>query len=73
MREYAQVKTQFGPEYFSFDQLLVVSPQKGTKCSWQAVSKQVIDWMNELVVQEVHKRNQNRVLRAIPSPPRYPS
>jgi hypothetical protein len=65
------LRRTLGAEWFAFDRFSYVGPYRAPYASWPDVHQHIIDWLNALVVPEVLRRNQKRVLRAIPQPPQF--
>ncbi len=70
-RSHAELFQLLGPEWFTFDMFTYVGPFENSYASWVDILQHLIDWLNHLVVPEVLRRNQSRVLRVISSPPQF--
>ena len=57
--------------WFAFSSFTYVGPLFNNAACWSHFHQHVIAWLNHLVVPEIFQKNNNRVLRAIPKPPRY--
>jgi len=66
---YHDLRAALGPEYYSFTKFSYLGPWRDGMMSWPHLMSHLVTWMNDLVVPEVLRRNQARVLRAIPQPP----
>lgn len=70
-RNHTELFQLLGAEWFAFDKFTYVGPFENSSASWADIFQHLIDWLNHLVVPEILRRNQSRVLRVIPSPPRF--
>lgn len=70
-RNHAELYDILGEEWFSFGLFTYVGPFSPTAACWPDVQAHIIAWLNHLVIPEILKRNQTRVLRAIPNPPNF--
>lgn len=66
---YQDLRMALGPAYFSFTKFSYLGPFRDGMISWPHLTSHLQSWINDLVLPEVLKRNQTRVLRAIPEPP----
>jgi len=67
---HQELKELIGSEYFSFSRFSYVGPWQDGKVSSSHLVSHLVAWINALLLPEVLRRNQARVLRAIPQPPR---
>lgn len=70
-RSHFDLYALLGPSWFSFDRFTYVGPFRPNMACWPDVHSHLIDWLNHLVIPEILRRNKQRVLRAIPSPPKF--
>jgi hypothetical protein len=70
-RSYEDLYELLGPSWFSFSRFTYVGPHKDSFACRPDVNQQLVSWLNHLVLPEIFKRNEARVLRAIPNPPRF--
>lgn len=70
-RTHEELYRILGETWFSFSRFAYVGPYKNSFASWPDVNQHLVSWLNRLVLPEVFKRNQARVLRAIPNPPQF--
>lgn len=68
---HADLFNLLGSEWFSFRRFTYVGPYKDSYACWPDLNQHLVDWLNHLVLPEVLRRNETRVLRAIPKPPQF--
>jgi hypothetical protein len=73
LRTHSQLRELLGPTWFSSNKFSYVGPWNGTSACWPDLNRHLIDWLNEMVLPDVLKRNMTRILRAIPQPPQLNS
>jgi len=66
---HQELRVALGSQYFSFSKFSYVGPYRDGKLSWPHLATHLMAWLNDIVLPEVLRRNQTRVLRAIPRPP----
>lgn len=71
MRTYQQLVNMLGSQWYGFDHFTYIGPYQSPFASWPHVSQHLEEWVNSIVIPEVMRRNQNRVLRAIPPSPAF--
>ena len=70
-RSHLELFRILGNGWFSFHRFTYVGPYKSPYACWPDLSQHLIDWLNHLVIPEVLRRNETRILRAIPRPPQF--
>jgi S1-C subfamily serine protease len=70
-RNHQELFKLLGQDWFNFNMFTYVGPYAAPFACWPHASDHIVDWLNNLVVPEVLKRNQARVLRAIPPAPKF--
>lgn len=70
-RNHQELFEMLGSDWFSFERFTYVGPYLDSLACWPDAAEHLIDWLKALVIPEVLKRNQSRVLRAIPTPPQF--
>lgn len=70
-RSHSDLYTLFGTDWFGFSKFTYVGPYNESHACWPDLNQNLIDWLNHLVLPEVLRRNEARVLRAIPKPPQF--
>jgi hypothetical protein len=70
-RSHQTLYSILGTSWFSFDTFTYVGPYSAPFACWPDATKHLQDWLNHLVLPEVLRRNEARVLRAVPQPPQY--
>lgn len=68
-RNHRELATLLGNTWFSSGKFTYVGPYSDSFACWPDIARHLIDWLNAFVVPEVLKRNQERVMRAIPPSP----
>ncbi len=70
-RSHGDLVNLLGPTWFGFNRFTYVGPYSSPFASWPDAEKHLTDWLNNLVIPEILKRNEERVLRAIPPAPQF--
>ena len=70
-RSHQELFKLLGPNWFDFNTFTYVGPYGAPFACWPHASEHIVDWLNTLVVPEVIRRNQSRVLRALPPAPQF--
>jgi hypothetical protein len=70
-RNHQELFRLLGPTWFAFDRFTYVGPYSTPFACWPDAEAHLVDWLNTLVIPEVLRRNQARVLRAIPPAPQF--
>jgi len=70
-KRHSELFHLLGPDWFSFRRFTYVGPYQDSYACWPDLNQNLIDWLNHLVLPEVLKRNESRILRAIPKPPQF--
>ena len=70
-KRHAELFRLLGTDWFSFRRFTYVGPYHDSYACWPDLNQNLMDWLNHLVLPEVLKRNESRILRAIPKPPQY--
>jgi hypothetical protein len=70
-RSHSELFALLGSDWFSFNRFTYVGPYKDSYACWPDLNQNLIDWLNHLVLPEVLRRNETRILRAIPKPPQF--
>jgi len=70
-RNHSELFVLLGLEWFSFQRFTYVGPYRDSCACWPDLNQHLIDWLNHIVLPEVIKRNETRILRAIPKPPQF--
>ena len=68
---FASLYEALGDEYFGFDRFAYLGPCSERALSSEHVVTHLTDWVGRLVLPEVMKRNQTRMLRAFPNAPKF--
>jgi len=71
LRNHSELYGLLGATWLAFDRFAYVGPYLDPYMSWSHLSGHIIAWLNNIVVPEVLKRNEARIMRAIPSPPQF--
>lgn len=69
LKSHQELFKLLGPNWFAFDKFTYVGPYENSYACWPHASDHLVDWLNSVVIPEILKRNQARVLRAIPPAP----
>jgi Trypsin-like peptidase domain len=70
-RNHQELFGLLGSDWFAFDRFTYVGPYSNSLACWPDAVEHLNDWFYTFVFPEVLKRNQSRVLRAIPKPPQF--
>jgi hypothetical protein len=70
-RLHSELFALLGSDWFSFQRFTYVGPYRDSYACWPDLNQHLIDWLNHIVLPEVFKRNEKRILRAIPKPPQF--
>ena len=70
-RSHSELFALLGHDWFSFRRFTYVGPYRNSYACWPDLNQNLIDWLNHLVLPEVLRRNETRILRAIPKPPQF--
>jgi S1-C subfamily serine protease len=70
-RSHDEIFGLLGSDWISFDRFTYVGPYNAPHACWSDLSQHLGDWLTQHVLPEVFRRNQARVLRAIPQAPRF--
>ncbi len=70
-RTPADLRSSLGADWVSFRRFTYVGPYNETRACWPHLARHLEEWLNEVVLPEVLRRNRTRVVRAIPQPPLY--
>jgi trypsin-like peptidase len=68
---YRQLRSILDETYFSFQRFTYVGPWKDGMLSWPHLQDHLVGWINEMILPEVLRRNEARVLMAVPQPPHF--
>jgi hypothetical protein len=71
LRNQNELYRLLGATWLAFERFTYVGPYSDSYVSWPHMSDHIIAWLNNIVVPEVLKRNETRIMRAIPSPPQF--
>ncbi|MFC2169664.1 serine protease [Acidobacteriota bacterium] len=71
LRNNNELHQLLGATWLSFDRFTYVGPYLDSHMSFPHLSGHIIDWLNNIVVPKVLKRNEARIMMAIPSPPQF--
>lgn len=67
---HSELRAQLGEGYFSFNRFTYVGPWGDGMMSWDHLLSNLLAWINQVLRPEVTRRNQARIARAIPTPPK---
>ena len=70
-RTHSELFSLLESDWFSFRRFTYIGPYRDSYACWPDLNQNLIDWLNHLVLPEVLKRNESRILRAIPKPPQF--
>jgi hypothetical protein len=70
-RPHSALFALLGFGWFSFQRFTYVGPYRDSHACWPDLNQHLIDWLNHIVLPEVLRRNETRILRAIPKPPQF--
>ena len=70
-RSHSELFALLGHDWFSFRRFTYVGPHRNSYACWPDLNQNLIDWLNHLVLPEVLRRNETRILRAITKPPQF--
>ena len=70
-RTHSELFSLLGSDWFSFKRFTYIGPYQDSYACWPDINKNLIAWLNHIVLPEVLRRNESRILRAIPKPPQF--
>jgi hypothetical protein len=70
-RPHSEIFALLGVDWFSFQRFTYVGPYRNSCACWPDLDRHLLDWLNHIVLKEVLRRNETRILRAIPKPPQF--
>jgi len=71
LRNNNELHHLLGSTWLAFDRFTYVGPCLDSYMSWPHLSDHIFDWLNNIVIPKVLRRNEARIMRAIPSPPQF--
>lgn len=70
-RPHVELHELLGDEWFSFQRFTYIGSYRNSYACWPNVRQHLFQWLNRMVLPEVLRRNERRILRAIPKPPQF--